>query len=104
MKVVSPFGDHVVYVKDVQGNGPLVNDVDDNRVVVGEGVLVLDRVVLAFDKGLLGVYGNFRSFIWFEAWEVGRPPVIEWEALLGYTFWVSVGVHCGDSVVPQFLY
>jgi len=59
VEVVAPFGDLVVYVEDVEGSVAFVDDVDNHRVVVGEGVLVLDHIVLAFDKGLLYVDGNF---------------------------------------------
>jgi len=65
---------------------------------------VLDLVVLAFYERLLGVDGNFGGGVGLEAWEVCDPFVIRWETLLWDLFRVGVGVHCGDGIVPRFLY
>ena len=39
-----------------------------------------------------------------EAWKVYDPFVVCRETLLWDPFGVSVGMYCGDGVVPRFLY
>ena len=93
--------DFVIDVDEAEGDGGVVQDVEDHRIEVGDGVVGEEfdpgcYGLLRIGHDLAGVFGAVSG-------EVYVPHVVEWGTFLLGAFGVGVGSHGGNCIEPRFL-
>ena len=95
-----PLGHGVVDVNKPEGGAISVSDVENHGVEGRETVVGSELDVVGGTEGYPGVDGNLAGIGGCMFGQVGVPPVIVGEALLGLSHGVCIGADSGDCIKP----